>query len=95
MVAQKVLQQQTYLSPEEYLAQEVPAKAKSEYLNGVTLLMAGASLNHNYLNQLKTMIGAKSLHSTAQFLLFRNISSLSKQACMLSNIRKPSKGNGF
>jgi Uma2 family endonuclease len=49
MVAQKVLQQQTYLSPEEYLAQEATAKAKSEYLNGVTLLMAGASLNHNYI----------------------------------------------
>lgn len=36
----------TYISPEEYLAFEREAEYKSEYLDGVTYAMTGASLDH-------------------------------------------------
>jgi Uma2 family endonuclease len=39
----------TYLSEEEYLANEAQTKFKSEYHNGEVVAMAGASLAHNVL----------------------------------------------
>ncbi|MCU0443336.1 MAG: Uma2 family endonuclease [Microscillaceae bacterium] len=39
----------TYLSEEEYLANEIQAEFKSEYHNGEVVAMAGASLAHNTL----------------------------------------------
>lgn len=44
---QQTKQQQTYYTPEEYLALEAKAAEKSEYFNGEIFTMAGASLNHN------------------------------------------------
>ena len=40
------LRQQTYVSPEEYLALERESEFKSEYLDGVVYAMTGASLTH-------------------------------------------------
>jgi Uma2 family endonuclease len=40
---------QSHLTPEEYLALERKATTKSEYLNGQTYAMAGASREHNLI----------------------------------------------
>ncbi|NJN68669.1 MAG: Uma2 family endonuclease [Chloroflexaceae bacterium] len=40
---------QPFISPEAYLEREVLAEQKSEYFQGEVVLMAGASLNHNYV----------------------------------------------
>jgi Uma2 family endonuclease len=39
--------EQRYYSPEEYLALEIAAEYKSEYIDGQILPMAGGSTNHN------------------------------------------------
>lgn len=41
------LQQQTYVTPEEYLTFERQAEYKSEYMDGQVYAMSGASLRHN------------------------------------------------
>ncbi len=41
------LQQQTYITPEEYLAIERRAEYKSEYIDGMIYEMSGANLRHN------------------------------------------------
>jgi Uma2 family endonuclease len=43
------LQQQTYLTPEEYLASERQAEYKSEYIDGAVYAMSGASFRHNVI----------------------------------------------
>ena len=40
---------QTYLTPQQYLAQERKADFKSEYYQGETFAMAGASREHNLI----------------------------------------------
>ena len=44
-----MLAAESYLSPDEYLAQERAAEFRSEYFDGETFLMAGASRRHNLL----------------------------------------------
>lgn len=44
-----MLKPDTYLSPEEYLAQELASRDKHEYWFGETYMMAGTSLNHNHI----------------------------------------------
>ena len=39
----------TYLTPEAYLKLERKATTKNEYVNGETILMAGASFAHNFI----------------------------------------------
>ncbi len=42
-------QLKTYLTPEEYLAIERRAEHRSEYFNGETFAMVGASRRHNVI----------------------------------------------
>lgn len=42
-------QEQLFLTPEQYLAQERQAEFRSEYINGKTFAMAGASREHNQI----------------------------------------------
>ncbi len=49
MMALPLEQSGMYITPEEYLAQEVESEKRYEYLDGKTYLMAGASYNHNVI----------------------------------------------
>lgn len=51
-----MLKPDTYITPEEYLAQELTSRDKHEYWHGETYMMAGTSINHNQIvnNTFKT-----------------------------------------
>ncbi len=74
--------EKTYISPEEYLAMEEQAEHKSEYFNGETFAMVGASYNHNII--------------TGNFFASLNV-SLEKSACtaFTSDMRLQVKANGL
>ena len=44
-----MLKQDAYITPEDYLAQEVKSRDKHEYWFGETYMMAGTSRNHNMI----------------------------------------------
>ena len=55
----------TYYSPEEYLALEVEAEQKNEYLAGQIIPMAGAKVNHNKISLNLSSTLNSALRSTA------------------------------